>query len=377
MSNPIAYAIPAFFLGIGLELWIARRRGEHVYRFADAITNLACGIGNQVTRIGLGLIVLFAFDWTYDHLGFVRFAEGSAWPYVIGIIGVDFAYYWWHRLSHEVNVLWAAHVVHHQSEDYNLAVALRQAWFTGLTAMPFYLPLALLGVHVVAFAVAVSVNLLYQFWIHTELVGKLGRIEGWLNTPSAHRVHHAVNRRYLDRNYGGILIVFDRWFGTYVPETERCVYGITKPFGSWNPVWANFQYFQEIANVARRAKGLDKLRVWFARPGWNPETRQVEFAAEPDPEQFRKFEGPALSPTLRRYVLVNFALLSIAITALLMVENILPAPQLAAAGTVIVLATLAWSGLFERRRWAVPLEVGRIVASIAVLAWIAITWLPS
>ena len=199
----------------------------------------------------------------------VRFAAGSPWPWVIGLLGYDFIYYWWHRLSHEINVLWAAHIVHHQSEEYNLAVALRQAWFTPLTGVPFYSVLAFLGVPPTVFFVSAAVSLLGQFWIHTELIPKLGPLEWFLNTPSHHRVHHATNPEYLDRNYGAILIVWDRLFGTFVSEQEPCVYGITKPFGSFNAIWANFHYFDEIAKLARSCTSWrDRSLAFFRRPGW-------------------------------------------------------------------------------------------------------------
>jgi sterol desaturase/sphingolipid hydroxylase (fatty acid hydroxylase superfamily) len=369
MTNPIAFAIPLFFAGIGLELAVARRRGVLVYRFADAITDLSCGIGNQVTRLALGLVLLGAYDFVHARFALFHFADGSPWTWLVAFVGVEFLYYWWHRLSHEVNLLWAAHVVHHQSEDYNLAVALRQAWFTGLTAIPFYLPLALLGVPAKALVAALGVNLLYQFWIHTRLVGRLGVAETVLNTPSHHRVHHAINREYLDRNYGGVVIVFDRLFGTFEPERAPCVYGITRPFTSVNPVWANFHYFGDILALVRRARGADKLRVWFSRPGWDPQTRRVSIPEMPA----TRFAPPPPSSALRAYLAANLALSGFALSLLLLNESTLRPAQLGAAGTVLVLATLAWGGLLERRRWAAPLELSRHAAGLAVLAWIVAT----
>ena len=172
MRNYIALAIPFFFVLIGAELLWARVRGARVYRFNDAITDISCGVTSQVTAIFWGLLQLAIYAWIYDHHALIRFT--AAWPaWLIAFAGVDLLYYWWHRLSHEVNFLWAAHIVHHQSEDYNLAVALRQAVLTTWTSLPFYAPLALFGVPPLVWAAMVAFSTLYQFWIHTQLVGKL------------------------------------------------------------------------------------------------------------------------------------------------------------------------------------------------------------
>src|ERR1700722_8367252 len=224
-SGYIALAVPFFFVLIGAELAFARAKKRSVYRVGDALGDLGCGMFQQVLLLFLAGASLALYTWVFEPHRLVTWSSAAV-PWVIALVGVDFLYYWWHRLSHEVNVLWVAHVVHHQSEDYNLAVALRQAILTSFTAVPFYLPLAFLGVPPLVFASANAISTLYQFWIHTELVGKLGWFEGWLNTPSHHRVHHAVTPQYLDRNYGAILIVWDRLFGTFIREEEAPVYGI-------------------------------------------------------------------------------------------------------------------------------------------------------
>ena len=191
MTNFIALAIPFFLLFIGVELLVARAKKRQVYRLADALADMGCGISQQVTVLFYAGFLLAAYGLAYDHARLFTLPVWAGW--VLAFIGVDFFYYWWHRLSHEVNILWAAHVVHHQSEDYNLAVALRQSVTTTATSFVFYLPLAFLGVPPLPFAVATSLSTLYQFWIHTELVPPLPRLERVLNTPSLHRVHHAIN----------------------------------------------------------------------------------------------------------------------------------------------------------------------------------------
>jgi sterol desaturase/sphingolipid hydroxylase (fatty acid hydroxylase superfamily) len=361
----IALAVPVFFALIGIELAVARlarRRG--IYRFTDAVTDLSCGITSQVAAIFFGASVLAAYVWVYQHR-WVTYQ--SVWlPAVIAFVGVDFFYYWWHRLSHEVNLLWAAHVVHHQSEDYNLAVALRQAVLTHFTAVPFYLPLALAGVPPVIYATTHAFSTLYQFWIHTELVGKTrGPVDWILNLPSHHRVHHAVNPRYLDKNYGATLIIWDRLFGTYVEETERPVYGITKPLGSFNPLWAQIHYFFDMTSLAARAPRLgDKLRVWFASPAWKP--RGVDVPAPPPSIDGRaKYDA---RPTRARaaYVLLQFGLISIGTFCVMMWSQHLPRAIALAAGGAIVLALWSFGALLENKRWAWPLETARLAATAGV-----------
>jgi sterol desaturase/sphingolipid hydroxylase (fatty acid hydroxylase superfamily) len=191
------------------------------------------------------------------------------WAFAAALIAVDFAYYWFHRLHHEVRVLWASHVPHHSSQRYNLSTALRQSW-TPFTGLPFYLPLAFFF-SPAQIATAYGINLLYQFWIHTELIDRLGPLEWVFNTPSHHRVHHGANVQYLDRNYGGILIVWDRWFGSFEPERERVRYGLTKNIQSFNPVYAAFHEFVAVLRDALRAPSLRDAAGYLLRPpGWKP-----------------------------------------------------------------------------------------------------------
>jgi sterol desaturase/sphingolipid hydroxylase (fatty acid hydroxylase superfamily) len=203
--------------------------------------------------------------WLYQHR-FFSLSGAAAW--IVAFFAVDFIYYWWHRLSHRVSFLWAVHVVHHQSEDYNFAVALRQAVLSVWTIWPFHLPLALIGVPPLVFATVESFSTLYQFWIHTELVGKLGWYERIFNTPSQHRVHHAINPRYLDRNYAATLCIWDRLFGTFQEEREQPVFGLVKPLASFDPIWAQLHPFVDLASRAIRQDGIDKMRVWIRGPEW-------------------------------------------------------------------------------------------------------------
>jgi sterol desaturase/sphingolipid hydroxylase (fatty acid hydroxylase superfamily) len=342
MPNPIALAIPFFFLLIGVELFIARRRGVALYRFADAVTSLSCGMTQQVLLVFEVAALTGGYLWLYQHRVFT-FREGSVWPALIAFFAVDFTYYWWHRLSHRVNVLWAVHAVHHQSEDYNLAVALRQAVLSVWTIWPLHLPLALLGIPPATFLIVDSLSTLYQFWIHTELIGKLGWFERVFNTPSQHRVHHAVNPRYLDRNYGATLCVWDRLFGTFVDEREQPVYGLVKPLKSFDPIRAQVRHFVDIARRAVALRGVDRVRAVLRGPEWG-------YPAAPEITRAEQ-QKHAVRLTARETAWLAFTLV-VAIVAtflLLWFQSSLPLWKRAALGAFVLLLIASFGFLLDRR----------------------------
>jgi alkylglycerol monooxygenase len=354
--NYIALAVPLFFLGILLELLAAR--GRKLYRFADALADMSSGVFQQVTLLFANVALLGAYGWLYDHYRLITL--GGAWQWVFAIIAVDFIYYWWHRFSHEVNFMWAAHVVHHSSEDYNLAVALRQSVFTAYTGWPMYAVLAFLGVSPLVYAAVHSFNTLYQFWIHTQLVGNLGALEKVINTPALHRVHHAINPRYLDKNYGGTFMIWDRLFGTYEPESEPCVYGIVKPLGSFDPIWTQVHYYVECAKVSWRAPHfVDKLRVWWSPPTWAARgLPQKGPAPEVSPSTFVKWT-PSRGTGFQPYVFVEYALIIAGTFLFLLLGARLPLLPRVAACVLIVLSLVATGAQLEGRTWARPLAAAR------------------
>ena len=364
--NLIALAIPLFFLGMGIELAVAKAKGRSVYRLGDAVADMGCGIAQQLTSLFIaGAVLTGTYAWLAKY---ALVTLPTAWlPWVVAVLGVEFAYYWWHRLSHEVNVLWAAHVVHHHSEDYNLAVALRQSVTTWLTSMPFYLPLALLGVPVFHFAVVLGLSTLYQFWIHTELIPPLGVFEKWFNTPALHRVHHAINARYLDKNHGATFAVFDRLFGTWEPETEPCVYGTTRPLNSYNPLWAQVEGYVDLVRLSRRAPTFaDAVKVWFASPAWRPEWMGPYVARD----VHQKYD-PRASPKLAGWVLANWLLVLGGVFAFLMWGFGLSPTVKAGVVALILLSLVTLPALVEGRAWAKPLEVARWV-SVPVVVLLAV-----
>jgi sterol desaturase/sphingolipid hydroxylase (fatty acid hydroxylase superfamily)/uncharacterized membrane protein YhhN len=276
MSKVIVFATPVFLAMIALELLWSRLRssrtaGQTPYRLSDAINSLSLGmlsqlVGALVKVVNIGIYALvFAAVAVFPDAAFWNTWMG----WLLALVLYDLCYYWLHRLGHEVAVLWAAHVVHHQSQHYNLSTALRQTSSGFLLGWVFYLPMAVLGVPPKVFAVVAMIDLLYQFWVHTEQVGKLGWFDRVFCSPSNHRVHHAVNDAYIDKNYGGILIVWDRLFGTFREEAEPCVYGTRGALNSWDPLWANLEVYAHLARESWHARSWgDKLRVWFKPPGW-------------------------------------------------------------------------------------------------------------
>jgi len=268
MTDLTVLAIPAFIALLVLEYFLAQRAGRNIQETRDTVTSLSLGVGSVI--IGAAWKLAVAGGLYVGVYELTPFALGDGpWVFVAALLLVDFAYYWFHRLHHEVRVLWASHVPHHSSQRYNLSTALRQSW-TPFTSLPFYLPLALFF-SPAQIASAYGINLLYQFWIHTELIDRLGPFEWIFNTPSHHRVHHGANVQYLDRNYAGILIVWDRLFGSFEPEVEPVRYGLTKNIESFNPVYAAFHEFAAVFRDAFRAGSLrSALGYLLQPPGWKP-----------------------------------------------------------------------------------------------------------
>ena len=273
MVDIILTAIPFFIAFIVIEvlsLWLAPDDDEVGYEVRDTVTSLTMGIGS----VGVGIVYKAAQLVVYAALYAVtplRLDTSLWWVWVVIFFAEDLAYYWYHRAHHEVRILWASHVVHHSSQRYNFSTALRQTW-TPFGGIPFWAPLALLGVPVWAIFLQQSISLLYQFFLHTERVGKLWRpVEYVMNTPSHHRVHHGMNNAYLDRNYGGILVIWDRLFRSFEPEGERVVYGLTKQLRTYNPlVVATHEYASIWRDVKAARSWHDRWGHVLRGPGWQP-----------------------------------------------------------------------------------------------------------
>lgn len=365
----VALAIPFFFLLIGVEIAVLPMRGiRSAYRFSDSITNLSCGVGQQALEPFLKGIALWPYTWLWYHARLGEVSPRSPLAWVGVILGVDLAYYLFHRASHRVGLLWAIHVVHHQSEEYNLSVALRQPWFQILVSSFFYLPLAVVGVPPVMLLGAVTIDTLYQFWIHTRTIGRLGPLEWVLNTPSHHRVHHGIDPEYLDKNYAGIFIVWDRLFGTFEPERREPVYGTVKVTRSYNPMWANASPWTDLAAASRKTRRLaDKVRVWLAPPEWRPADLGGPVTPHPaDPATHPRYD-PRAPKLVQAYVGVGFAIIAVAMIAYLWCEGTAARWALAAGAAALLLSGAAYGALLEQKAWAWRLEALRLAASVALL----------
>lgn len=269
-------AIAAFALLIAIELWWGQRRGPLGYTLPDAATNLAIGAGSVVVGT-ITVLQGFGVHRALDEHALITLDSHSVVAWVAITVLVDLAFYASHRAMHRINLLWTVHAVHHQSEQMNLLVALRIGWFSVCASWLFYLPLALVGVTLEMTLVARGASSLYQFWLHTRHVGRLGPLEWIFVTPSHHRVHHGTNAPYLDRNYGGIFIVWDRLFGTFAEEREAPVYGTTRPLRSGNPLWANAVEWVRLVRATLAApRAWDKLQLWFRPPEWTPASPDAE-----------------------------------------------------------------------------------------------------
>jgi sterol desaturase/sphingolipid hydroxylase (fatty acid hydroxylase superfamily) len=271
LPNPVDYAVPVFILLIVIEMLWQRRRNPQTYETRDTLTSLLFGFGSSVVGVAVAGMIIALFGWLHAFrpisIPFVW------WAWIACFLLDDLAYYAFHRAAHRVRWFWASHVNHHSSQHYNLSTALRQTW-TGFFALSFIfrLPLVLIGFHPAMVAFVGGINLIYQFWIHTEAVGRMPRwFEAVMNTPSHHRVHHATNPRYLDRNYAGVFIIWDRMFGTFTPEVdeEPIRYGIIKQLGSYNLLWSVFHEWIGIGRDLWRAPWGTKLGYLFGPPGWS------------------------------------------------------------------------------------------------------------
>jgi len=295
-SQIIVLATPVFLLLIAVEFAWGWARKRNNYRLNDAINSIGLGMLSQISAVFTRVLRIGIYAAAYGSVAlWHNDAFWMTWyGWLVALLFYDLCYYWLHRAGHESAIFWAAHVVHHQSQDYNLSTALRQTSSGALLGWIFYLPMAVAGVPPLVFGVVTLVDLLYQFWVHTEHVPKLGWFDRWFCSPSNHRVHHAVNDGYVDRNYGGILIVWDRLFGSFREEDERCVYGTRSPLNSWDPLWSNAEVYWSLAKDSWHARnGLDKLRVWFKPPGWRPADVAARF---PKPafemKQVQRFHPP-------------------------------------------------------------------------------------
>lgn len=343
-SQVIVLATPVFLLLIAFEIAWGWARGRNTYRLNDAINSISLGMLSQLSAVLTRLLRVGIYTAVFSGVALWRNdAFWTTWyGWLLALVFYDLCYYWLHRAGHESAVFWAAHVVHHQSQDYNLSTALRQTSSGALLGWIFYLPMALAGIPPLVFGVVALIDLLYQFWVHTEHVPQLGWFDRWFCSPSNHRVHHAVNERYLDRNYGGILIVWDRLFGSFQEEGEPCVYGTRSPLNSWDPLWSNLEVYWALLHDSWYARSWsDKVKVWFKAPGWRPSDVAARFPKPAfDIAKVQRYHPP-ITPAIAWFGAVQFAALLLGVVIFLW-----HADQMALRQSAVWLAALA-TGLWS------------------------------
>ncbi|NQD92012.1 sterol desaturase family protein [Pseudomonas sp. CrR25] len=360
-------AFPLYILLMLLELAYERHSGRHTYRLADASTSINTAVLRVLLEGPLRLLLILPYAWLYEHARLFSLDAASPWVWLGGFVAVDFCFYWAHRTLHRYNLLWGAHQPHHSSEDFNLSTALRKGAFQTAFDWPFYLPLALLGLPLPLFLVLLGVQLVYQFWIHSQHVGRLGWLEWVLVTPSLHRVHHGQNACYIDKNHGGVFILWDRLFGTYAEEREPVRYGVTTPVATFDPIRLQFSWWRLLwADAVATRAWWDKLRLWWMPTGWRP----ADVRERPWPKMATEPFEATYPARLKAYACVQF----LAINALAL--GFLASVGQAAVWEPWLLALAILSGciglglLFEGKpawwRW----EGGRLL----VLAALALAW---
>eukprot|EP00742_Colponemidia_sp_Colp-10_P002476 GILJ01002640.1.p1 GENE.GILJ01002640.1~~GILJ01002640.1.p1 ORF type:complete len:514 (-),score=61.74 GILJ01002640.1:254-1564(-) len=331
------------------------------FRINDAINSMSTGLLQQMMHVATFVKGLYYIPYMYvwEHYALIRLPDNTVSSWLLCFFFVEIGYYWYHRKAHEMNCFWAAHITHHSSQEYNLTTALRQGAIQYAFAWIYYLPCALF-IPPVLFSFHSHFNRIYQFWIHTQLVGRFHPlIEYIFNTPSHHRVHHGRNPRYIDKNYGGTLIIFDRMFGTFEPETEEVVYGIVHNINSWNPLYANTHHWSYMYALSKRLQGINKLKVLWRGPGFNPKTNG-DFTAPLAKTGERRYDRFPVDRKLIVYITVHF-LLSIAFLKTFNFPQIMNGVVHDMMVLLVVWTLLTVGGLMDGRSWAVAWERKRLV----------------
>jgi len=334
-----------------LEKWYGWRKGHDTVRTMDMVSSLASGITN-VTKDVLGLsVAIISYGWMVRHLAITRIEEGVA-VYVIAFIALDFSGYWIHRIQHTTNIFWNAHIIHHSSEEFNLACALRQSISVFFKLFTFFLlPAALLGVPGNVIAVVAPLHLFIQFWYHTQHIDRMGILEKIIVTPSHHRVHHAINPEYIDKNYSQVFIVWDKLFGSFQEERKDIppVYGITHPVATWNPIKINFQHMVQLVKDAwRTSNWMDKARIWFMPTGWRPADMMEKYPLKKidNVYAFEKYDPPS-STGLRTWAMLQLLFLLLFISYLFGNLAQIGSPRIFLYGLFIFLYIYALTSLMD------------------------------
>jgi len=370
-ATALSYAIPGFILLIIFEYMVSRWKGIAVNEAMDTISSLSSGITDTLRSLTGLAIIIVSYEWMVNHLAVIEI-KSSILVYVLTFIGLDFAGYWSHRFNHTINIFWNRHIIHHSSEEFNLSCALRQSISAIISIYFFlYIPLALLGVPANVVALIAPIHLFAQFWYHTRLVDKMGILEHIIVTPSHHRVHHAINDEYLDKNYAQIFIFWDKWFGTFqeeIPESPP-VYGVKKPVNTWNPFLINFMHVWGILKDAWRTKSWwDKIRIWYMPTGWRPDDVKEKYpiAIITDPYTQVKYKTES-SLFLKIWIWIQLAVTLTLLYYLLISFGDLEFMQIIKYAAFLALSIFAYTSLMDRHIISLFAEVIKLSFGIFLI----------
>ncbi|MFQ3322872.1 MAG: alkylglycerol monooxygenase [Pseudomonadales bacterium] len=368
--NIVTYATPFFLLAILLELGWGLLKKNNTFRVSDSLNSLNLGMIstlNKIVFINIGGLVFVSIEQEFS-MSILNIE--SVWHWVFAILVYDFCYYWFHRISHERQIFWGAHVVHHQSEEYNLTTALRQTSTGFIVTWIFFIPCFLLGMPVYMYVTIASGHLVYQFWIHSRHIPKLGIFESFMITPSNHRVHHAQNAQYVDKNYGGLLVIWDRLFGTYAEEDEKeeIIYGLRTPLVSWNPLWANLHIYVNMVKDAWRTKKFsDKIAILWSPTGWRPADVAQQYPnKKTDLSDFQKY-GPQLNRQENILLLSQYFLLLMFFSWFML--NLAELSYQAKFSNIVImtLTAIVIGAISDKRPYVLAIELVRVMVILAVL----------
>lgn len=353
--NYMAAAVPLFLFFIGLEYFLSKRLGKPVFKFNTSIANMNVGVAERLIDMFTAAAFFFFYDYLHQHYAIFDI-QPTILMWIALILSTDFIWYWYHRAGHKVNFFWGFHVVHHSSEEFNYTAGTRITFFQAVIRTLFWSVLPIIGFPAPLITTMLIVHGLYPFFTHTQLIGKLGILEYFLVTPSHHRVHHASNEIYLDKNYGDMFIIWDKLFGTFQEEKEEARYGLTKPLDSYSFLWQHFHFLVEIWYFAKQKEGLiNKLKVVFGNPAdFDPEIR-----ATVEKKFLSKHKVSARTQKFRTYVVGQFSVMVLILFLLLLFEHFTD-PFLQITAALFILITLINCGaILEQRRWVFLLEVAR------------------
>jgi alkylglycerol monooxygenase len=353
--NYMAIAVPFFLFFIGLEYWLSKRMGKPVFNFNTSITNMNVGVAERLIDMFTAGAFFFFYDYLHKHFA-IYDIQPTIQTWIVLIFSTDFIWYWYHRMGHKVNLFWGFHVVHHTSEEFNYTAGTRITFFQSVVRTLFWSVLPIIGFPAPMITIMLIVHGLYPFFTHTQLIGKLGILEYFLVTPSHHRVHHASNEAYLDKNFGDMFIIWDKLFGTFAEEKEEAQYGLTKQLDSYSFLWQHFHYLVELWYVTKQKEGLwNKLKVIFGSPSdFDPQTRAIVERTFLSRHKIR-----VRSQKFRVYVFCQFTIMVIVLFLLLLLEHHTDQFLQIMAALLIITTVINCGAILEQRRWVFVLELVR------------------